>query len=141
MLGGIPNLKSMAFEDIVALTDCDADFFSLQKQRLPGDELTFQQAESVIDLGPEIQDFADTAAIMASLDLIITVDTGPAHLAGALGRPVWVVLPSYPEWRWPDGATTPWYPSARLFRQPAPNDWGSVLAVVKSALVEWLAVA
>jgi tetratricopeptide (TPR) repeat protein len=138
MIGGIANLKSMAFEDILSVTDCDADFFALQKQRTPGPGLAFQRSDSVTDLGDEIVDFADTAAIMTLLDLVITVDTGPAHLAGALGRPLWVMLQSQPEWRWPDGPTTPWYPSARLFRQTVAGDWNGPLMAVRDALPAWL---
>lgn len=78
------------------------------------------------DNGPDA--FADTAAVMASLDLIVTIDTSIAHLAGALGRPVWVALKKIPEWRWQmDRIDSPWYPSARLFRQPERDDWDSVV--------------
>jgi ADP-heptose:LPS heptosyltransferase len=72
---------------------------------------------------------------MAELDLIITVDTSIAHLAGALGRPFWLLLSYAPDWRWLlDRDDSPWYPTARLFRQPAPGDWGSVVAQVREAL-------
>jgi hypothetical protein len=139
MLGGTANLKSMAFEDMLTVTDCDADFFSLQKQRGSADELAFQRNEAIFDIAGDIRNFADTAAIMTRMDLIISVDTGPAHLAGALGRPLWLLLPSQPEWRWPDGPSTPWYPSARLFRQTEPGNWEGPLAAVRSALKQWLA--
>jgi tetratricopeptide (TPR) repeat protein len=137
MPGGLPNLKSMAFDDILSLTDCDADFFALQKSPRPED-LAFQRNERVQDLSEELSDFADTASVMTLLDLVISIDTGPAHLAGALGRPLWLLLPSHPEWRWPDGETTPWYPSARQFWQPAPGDWATPLAEVRAALRAWL---
>lgn len=82
---------------------------------------------SFTDLGPEISDFADTAAIMANLDLVVSSCTGPAHLAGALGVPMWLALPFSPDWRWLTGRDdSPWYPTARLFRQLAPGDWPSV---------------
>ncbi|HEY0833756.1 MAG TPA: tetratricopeptide repeat-containing glycosyltransferase family protein [Azospirillum sp.] len=87
------------------------------------------------DLGDGIADFADTAAIMENLDLVISSCTAPAHLAGALGRPVWTVLPFAPDWRWLDrGLCTPWYPTMRLFRQDRRGDWTGTLARVRTAL-------
>ena len=95
---------------------------------------------SFTDLGAEIADFADTAAIMANLDLVISSCTAPAHLAGALGRPVWTLLPDSADWRWLDrGDTTPWYPTMRLFRQAVPGDWASVVAAVRAALARAVA--
>ena len=89
------------------------------------------------DLGAEIADFADTAAIMEELDLVISSCTAPAHLAGALARPVWTILPFSPDWRWfGGGAETPWYPTMRLFRQDRPGDWTPVLGRVAAALAE-----
>ena len=88
-------------------------------------------------LPPEIEltDFSNTARWLETLDLVITVDTSVAHLAGGLGLPVWILLPYAPDWRWgTDGETTRWYGSARLFRQPKPNDWQSVLQLVQQAL-------
>lgn len=90
---------------------------------------------TVTDLGDRIRDFADTAAIMAGLDLVITSCTAPAHLAGALGRPVWIMLPFASDWRWmEERADSPWYPTARLFRQPIPGDWTSVVAAISAEL-------
>lgn len=87
------------------------------------------------DLGAEIDDFVDTAAILAQLDLLIAVDTSVAHLAGAMGRPAWVMLHAQPDWRWGhSGVDTPWYPSLRLFRQAQPGDWGPVVADLVAAL-------
>jgi len=84
-------------------------------------------------------DFADTAAVIETLDLVITIDTAVAHLAGALGRPVWVMLPFDPDWRWLTArADTPWYDSARLFRQVRPGDWPSVVDGVHQAVLAWL---
>ena len=89
----------------------------------------------VLDVSADLQDFSDTAALMMSLDLVITVDTSVAHLAGALGRPVWILLPWQADWRWHDsGVNSEWYPSARLYRQPALNDWVSVVSSVKKDL-------
>jgi ADP-heptose:LPS heptosyltransferase len=83
----------------------------------------------VTQIGGELDDFSDTAAVLAQCDLVIAVDTAAAHLAGAMGRPVWVLVPFSPDWRWGlDGETTLWYPTARLFRQTTPGDWDSVIA-------------
>lgn len=89
----------------------------------------------VIDPREHIADFTDSAALLAELDLIITVDTSIAHLAGALGRPVWTMVSFVPDWRWGMGRTdTPWYPTMRLFRQPRPGDWAAVAEEVATAL-------
>jgi len=86
-------------------------------------------------LGPEFRDMADTAAAMAGLDLVISTCTGPAHLAGALGRPTWLMLKKVPDWRWlAAGETTAWYPTMRLFRQPRPGAWDAVVEQVVRAL-------
>jgi tetratricopeptide (TPR) repeat protein/glycosyltransferase involved in cell wall biosynthesis len=90
------------------------------------------------NLGPQLADFEDTAGVVQQLDLVITVDTAVAHLAGALGRPVWVLLPFAPDWRWLRGrADSPWYPSARLFRQERFGQWGDVVERVSDALAEF----
>lgn len=89
-----------------------------------------------------VQDWADTAAVVAQLDLVIGVDTGVMHLTGALGRPGWLLLPFSPDFRWLLGrADTPWYRSIRLFRQPRPGDWPAVFAAVRAALTDWLRTA
>ena len=85
--------------------------------------------------GPDLHDFADTAALTSLMDLVISVDTASLHLAGALGRPAWGLLPFAPDWRWMlDRADSPWYPTMRLFRQPAPGDWPTVIEQVQEAL-------
>ena len=89
----------------------------------------------IADFSTGLGDFADTAALVAELDLVITVDTATAHLAGALGKPVWVMLPFAPDWRWQlIRHDSPWYASMRLFRQPAPGDWDGVIRAVAAAL-------
>jgi tetratricopeptide (TPR) repeat protein len=89
----------------------------------------------VSDLSPELSDFAETAAVMANLDLVIGVDTSVAHFAGALGRPGWIMLAFVPAWQWLlDREDSPWYPTLRLFRQPRPGDWESVVARVTAEL-------
>ena len=107
----------------------DAVFVSLQLPRAAVPPLP------MLDVTEELSDFANTAALMEALDLIITVDTSVAHLAGALGRPVWLLNRFNTDWRWlADRHDSPWYPTMRIFRQPAPRDWDSVLTAVRVAL-------
>lgn len=113
-----------------------ARFFSLQKGLAPADKAAV--TNHAVDLEPQLGDFADTAAAIAALDLVVTVDTAVAHLAGALGVPSLVMLHHGADWRWWDGDTCPWYGSARLFRQPAPGAWAPLLAEVRAALDRWL---
>jgi tetratricopeptide (TPR) repeat protein len=92
-------------------------------------ELAERPAGTLIDLSPRLTDFAETAGAILNLDLVIAVDTAVAHLAGALARPTWIMIPFSPDWRWLlDRDDSPWYPSVRLYRQPAPDDWDSVIA-------------
>jgi hypothetical protein len=99
------------------------------------DDLARLSSGPVIDLSSELSDLSETAAAAANLDLIVTVDTSVAHLAGALGRRCWVLLSHAPSWRWLLAcAGSPWYPTLRLFRQPKPGDWESVVAEVASEL-------
>ena len=89
----------------------------------------------IVDLTAHLVDFAETAALISCLDLVITVDTSVAHLAGALGRPTWILLPYMPDYRWLlDREDSPWYATARLFRQTATRDWGEVLERVRGEL-------
>jgi hypothetical protein len=89
----------------------------------------------LVNLGPEIRDYADTMAIIDNLDLLVTVDTSVGHLAGAMGKPVFIMLPFAPDWRWLlDRSDSPWYPSVRLFRQPRPQQWAPVVAAVTAEL-------
>ncbi|MEG3937865.1 tetratricopeptide repeat protein [Microcoleus sp. S36b_A3] len=109
-------------------------FYSLQKELSAGDRTLLSQT-SVIDLSDNLNDFADTAAVISQLDLVISVDTAVAHLAGALGKPVWILLCFVPDWRWMlQREDSPWYPTARLFRQQKPGDWDGVCDRVKAAL-------
>jgi tetratricopeptide (TPR) repeat protein len=96
-------------------------------------------AEKLVDIGSHCKDFADTAWVVAQLDLVITVDTAVAHLAGAIGKETWVLLPFSPDWRWLlDREDSPWYPTMRLFRQPSLGNWESVITHVSRALQEKL---
>ena len=110
-------------------------FISLQKDLRAGDSDLLREYPQIVDLGGQLNDFSDTAAIMSLLDLVVSSDTACAHLAGALGLPVWVLLQRQPDWRWMfDREDCPWYPSARLFRQPTAGDWDSVIRQVAAAL-------
>ena len=128
--------RSIPLSLIIPLTEgVDAHFFSLQLQQRPGDADRLA-ASSITDLSPQIHDFTDTAAIVAALDLVITVDTSVAHLAGALGIPTWILIGFAPDWRWLlERTDSPWYPSVRLFRQDKVGDWAGVIAKVKPQLI------
>jgi hypothetical protein len=107
---------------------------SIQRDLREDDENLLAQ-HGVTHFGGDLADMADTAAIVALADLTIAVDTSVAHLAGAMGRDVWVLLPFSPDWRWTLTAEhSPWYPQARLFRQPALGDWPAVIATAHDAL-------
>jgi tetratricopeptide (TPR) repeat protein len=113
----------------------DCRFFSLQKNPPATDVASLAMIANVSNVGPDFRDFADTAAAIATLDLVITVDTSIAHLAGTMGKPVWILLPLAPDWRWlVDRRDSPWYPSARLFRQQTFGDWSAPLAEVAAEL-------
>jgi len=95
----------------------------------------------LMPLGENVRDFGDTAAALSKLDLIITVETEAAHLAGALGKPTWVLLAHVPAWRWLlDRTDSPWYPTLRLFRQTEAGDWPAVIAVLAQALEQYVKV-
>jgi ADP-heptose:LPS heptosyltransferase len=120
-----------AFAPLAEITG--VKFFSLQK----GAEAAQPPPPNMqlIDLSSELRDFADTAAMIENLDLVISVDTSVAHLAGALGKPVWVLIPFQPDFRWMlDRIDTPWYPSMRLFRQAKASDWQTPIHRVAEAL-------
>ncbi len=123
-LGAIPGVRLIALQRRDGLDQLDD---------LPAG-LAIERIEPDPDAGPDA--FVDTAAIMATLDLVISSDTAPAHLAGALGVPTWVALQADPDWRWlRAGDRTPWYPAMRLFRQPVAGDWASVFQAMAAALV------
>jgi tetratricopeptide (TPR) repeat protein len=103
-------------------------FVSLQKQPALLEEAALSAQANVSNIAPQLTDFADTAAVIANLDAVIAVDTSVAHLAGALGKPIWILLPFAPDWRWLLGRDdTPWYPSAKLYRQEKIGDWSAPL--------------
>ncbi|HKN22753.1 MAG TPA: tetratricopeptide repeat protein, partial [Terracidiphilus sp.] len=113
----------------------DATWISLQKGEAAEQLAALPHDVCVWDGSSRERDLAETAALVAGLDLVITTDTCIAHLAGAMGKPVWILLPHLADWRWMQASeTTPWYPSARLFRQTSPGDWAGVLERVIAAL-------
>lgn len=132
--------RSCPLEQFVKLTALPgAAFYSLQKGPRSADLKTLACEPLIVDLSPGLEDFADTAAAMRRLDLVIAVDTAVVHLAGALGIPVWTLLPFAGDWRWLSGRDdSPWYPSMRLFRQDRPGEWGNLFERVGAALAQTL---
>ena len=117
----------------------NATFVSLQKPMPPGDLGTMALFPGMTDLSSALTDFGETAAMIENLDLVITVDTSIGHLAGALGKPVWILVPKAADWRWMlERSDSPWYPSVRLFRQPRAGDWAQPIAEVTRALAALL---
>jgi tetratricopeptide (TPR) repeat protein len=110
-------------------------FISVQRELRDNDAEALSHAPGITHIGPELDDFADTAAVLMLCDLLVCVDTSVAHVAGALGRPAALLVPFQPDWRWMlEREVSPWYPSIRLFRQDVPRDWDSVIARVRAAL-------
>jgi tetratricopeptide (TPR) repeat protein len=121
------------------LLDLDAEFISLQREVAPVDSIGLASMPAIVRHGESLTDFADTAALLANLDLLISVDTAVVHLAGALGKAVWVLNRYAPCWRWLRGRTdSPWYPTARLFKQATFGNWTGVIDEVRQALTEAL---
>jgi tetratricopeptide (TPR) repeat protein len=127
--------RSMQLRQMAPLLALAAGFVSVQRDVRPADAGELARHPALTHVGDALADFDDTAAVLALVDLVITVDTSVAHLAGALGRPTFVLVPFCPDWRWMLArADSPWYPTARLFRQPAVGDWESVIARVAEAV-------
>jgi hypothetical protein len=130
-----PNDRNRSLDSalLAPLLDLPGSYFTLQ----PG----VAAPAGIQSLSEHLTDFGQTAAAVANLDLVITVDTSVAHLAGALGVSVWTLLPFAPDWRWMlDREDSPWYSSMRLFRQPSRGDWASVISQVSDALARRAAV-
>ncbi len=129
--------RSCSLKNFAHLTDIRGlTLFSLQKGPASVESNNPPGDMKIINLTNELNDFAETAAVIDNLDLIISADTSVAHLAGAIGKPVWVLLPFVPDWRWfLKRNDSPWYPNMRLFRQHKPHDWQGVFEQVKKALI------
>jgi len=127
--------RSMPLAALAPLAIPGISYLAIQKGPAAAQAAQPPAGMALTALDPEIADFDDTAAILCVADLLISVDSAPVHLAGALGRPAWVMLPFMPDWRWLEAREdTPWYPRHRLFRQPRRGDWGAVTAAVAGAL-------
>jgi hypothetical protein len=114
--------------------------YGLQKGPASSQVEEFSNPISLDNYGKEFEDFSDTAAMISALDLVVSVDTAVAHLAGAMGKPVWVLLPFHADWRWMlNREDSPWYPSMRLFRQNKTGDWDDVFQRVADELSGWVA--
>ncbi|HSS69594.1 MAG TPA: glycosyltransferase family 9 protein [Casimicrobiaceae bacterium] len=130
------QFRSMRLAQLEPLFDVEGvQFYSLQKERRPEDLAHLAADGKLIDLAPELDDFRDTAAAIAALDLVVSVDTAVAHIAGALAKPVWTMLSAVPDCRWLTAREdTPWYPTMHLFRQQRQGDWGEVVTRIQTAL-------
>jgi tetratricopeptide (TPR) repeat protein len=144
-LGWVNARRNIALESLKPLKGAEVDFVSLQKGEPGEGELKVLKAKGwdgpeILEVMDEVSDFADTAALVQALDLVITVDTSIAHLAGALGKPVWILNRYDSCWRWlTERDDSPWYPSVRLFRQDGMNDWDAVVARTRAALDDFTA--
>ncbi|MEN3752071.1 hypothetical protein ABC733_03290 [Mangrovibacter sp. SLW1] len=129
--------RSLILADLAPLALEGITFLALQKGPAAEQAVTPPPGMSLLSLSDEIHDFDDTAAILSMVDTLVSVDSSPVHLAGALGCPAWVLLPFLNDWRWlMQREDSPWYPAMRLFRQPAPGQWEIVLRNVAVALRE-----
>jgi hypothetical protein len=131
--------RSLRLEALAPLAQSGAALHFLQPELRQEDVVALARLGTIAHYGPALHDFTETASLIMQLDLVITVDTSVAHLAGALGKPVWILIPFAPDFRWMrDRSDSPWYPTARLFRQPAPGNWDGALQAMFGALGDWL---
>ncbi|MBV9461540.1 MAG: hypothetical protein JO141_29060, partial [Bradyrhizobium sp.] len=133
--------RSVPLKMLTRLLDADASFVSLQKDLRPDDSAVLAQHNQIVDLTTHLTGFAETAALLSCLDLVISADTSVAHLAGAMGRPTWIMLPYVPDYRWLlDRSDSPWYPTARLFRQDTTRDYAPVVDRIRTELATFTAI-
>jgi hypothetical protein len=130
--------RSIGLDKFLRFTEADATFVSLHQELAQGDAEKLA-ARGVLHFGEQLKDYTDTAALVSHLDLVVSVDTSVAHLAGALAKPAWVLITFVPDWRWLlKREDSPWYPTLRLFRQDAARTWDAPLARVQAALAEFV---
>jgi Tfp pilus assembly protein PilF len=130
--------RSIALSTFIKTISDRAQFVSLQKDLRPSDRAEMDAHPQIVQPADQLIDFASTAALIANLDLIVSVDTSVAHLAGAMGKPLWVLLAFTADWRWfNERSDCPWYPSARLFRQDETGDWGKVISTISGEMALW----
>lgn len=133
------HARSIALEKLAPLWEvAGVRYVSLQKVPRPGDAAKMPPASTMLALGPALQNFAETAALIETLDLVVCVDTAIAHLAGAMGKPVWLMVPTVVDFRWMlEREDSPWYPTMRIFRQHEPGNWSAVVDRVAGNLRRW----
>jgi len=130
--------RSIPLEMLSQIIDEKAEWHSLQKEVRESEQPSLKSSLAIRDHASALTDFSDTAALIAEMDLVISIDTAIAHLAGALGKPVWILLPFHPDFRWlREREDCPWYPTARLFRQPQRDDWQAVIERVRQELASF----
>jgi ADP-heptose:LPS heptosyltransferase len=134
------RFRSIALEKVAALAKAPGvSFFSFQKGPAAEQAKAPPPGMKLVDLSNDLTDFAESAALLANLDLLISVDTAAVHLAGAMGAPVWTLIDYNPDWRWLlDRTDSPWYPTMRLFRQTRFYDWSETLELAAEALREFV---
>ena len=139
ILESFDRRRSLALREFLSLWEVPSvAFVSLQKGTAAQEVRALTPDYPLVDLTDDLQDFADTAALVENLDLVISVDTSVAHLAGAMGKPVWILCRLGGDWRWLlDRTDSPWYPSARLFRQYRYMEWEPVVRDLRAALEEF----
>lgn len=129
--------RSLPLATLLAALPPNCDYFSLQREVRPADEATLRMHPGIQHWGQELASFADTAALCEQMDVIVSVDTSVAHLAGALGKPTWILLPYLPDWRWLlEREDSPWYPSVRLLRQKSRGQWDVPLQQLAQKLAQ-----
>jgi tetratricopeptide (TPR) repeat protein len=134
--------RSIPLARLAPLFGAAARFVSIQREVRSEDAIELASEARLLQVGAALENFTDTAAVIALCDLVISADTAVAHLAGAMGRPLWVLVPFAPDWRWTlDGESSPWYPTARLFRQTTLGDWDGVIARVAAELGRFVSAA